>query len=110
MSAVLTVFFWLRLRARIPAKSVDPAGEASLEELERRWEKTRADFRAYLNSLAPDEADRSIVRHPIAGPMNPTELVVFLGRHLDHHLRQIKRIRCADGFSSEGRATGISCR
>lgn len=103
MSTVLALFFRLRLRARIPVKSVDPAGEASLQELERRWDRTRSDYRTYLDSLGPEEADRPIVRHPVAGPMSPTELVIFLDRHFSHHLRQIERIRSADGFPREGR-------
>ena len=36
--------------------------------------------------------------HPVAGPLNLSEGLMFMNRHLGHHLRQLDRIRRHPNF------------
>ncbi len=47
-----------------------------------------------------DESDlrRPAFKHPVAGPLDLSEAMLFLVRHFDHHLRQAGRIRRSPTF------------
>lgn len=101
MARGVSLFFRLGLRAKIPVKAVDPKGEASLDELEKRWAKARGGIKETIDALPAERAERPVVRHPLAGPMTPLELYVFLEKHIQHHMKQIERIGQAEGFPGE---------
>lgn len=86
------------LRVRNPARSTEPGAERPLDEIERDWSEVRSELREALEA-APESALRQAgFKHPVSGPLTLEESLVFLVRHLDHHLVQVERIRRAPGY------------
>ena len=76
----------------VPLPELEPAGGMSLDDLIIRWEAARTGLRRALEQIPPETLTVPICRHPVAGPMDARETLEFLATHLDHHLRQIRRI------------------
>ena len=76
----------------VPLPELEPTGAVSLDDLIVRWEAARKGLRQALEQIPPGAIATPICRHPVAGPMGAREAIEFLAVHLDHHLRQIRRI------------------
>lgn len=76
----------------VPLPELEPTGGVSLDDLIIRWEAARTGLRQALEQIPPETLTAPIGRHPVAGPMDARETLEFLAVHLDHHLRQIRRI------------------
>ena len=76
----------------VPVPELEPMGGVSLDDLIVRWEAARTGLRQALEEIPPETLTTPICRHPVAGPMDARETLEFLAVHLDHHLRQIRRI------------------
>ena len=87
-------------RARVPSPRLQPRGGLSLAELELRWATVGAALRDRVASLGESELRSPKFRHPIAGWLAPVSGFAFLVTHLNHHRRQIDRIRRSPGFPS----------
>jgi hypothetical protein len=81
----------------VPLPELEPTGAVALDDLIIRWEAARTGLRQALEQIPPEAVATPICRHPAAGPMDPRETLEFLAMHLDHHLRQIRRI--AESFA-----------
>jgi len=81
----------------VPLPELEPTGVVVLDELIVRWEAARTGLRQALEQIPPETVATPICRHPVAGPMDARETLEFLAMHLDHHLRQIRRI--AESFA-----------
>lgn len=89
-------------RVKMPSAVVDrvaPTGapfaesRAALAACGDRWHALAAAFPTALESVG-------VFAHPVAGPLSASGSARFAGSHLDHHLRQLIRIRAAAGFPS----------
>jgi hypothetical protein len=80
-------------RLRAPTRDVVPVGGSSLAQLEARWTRARANLRAVLQLMGPEDLSRPFFRHPVIGWLTTLEGLGFLERHVGHHLRQVERIR-----------------
>ena len=58
----------------------------------------RTSLEVYLDSTPASKLSETMFRHPIAGPMNVEQSLLFVTRHFDHHRRQISRIRRSGAF------------
>jgi hypothetical protein len=76
----------------VPLPELEPTGVVSLDDLIVRWEAARGGLRQALEEITSETLTASICRHPVAGPLDARETIEFLAVHLDHHLRQIRRI------------------
>ena len=76
----------------VPLPELEPTGGVSLDDLIIRWEAARTGLRQALEKIPPETLTAPICPHPVAGPMDARETLEFLAVHLDHHLRQIRRI------------------
>jgi hypothetical protein len=76
----------------VPLPQLEPTGTVVLDDLIIRWEAARTGLRQGLEQILPEAVATPICRHPAAGPMDARETLEFLAVHLDHHLRQIRRI------------------
>ena len=83
----------LGLRVKNPAPAATPDADVDLEAVDRDWREVRARLAALLERLGESGRHSAAMMHPVAGPLDLEEALLFLGRHLDHHLRQIGRIR-----------------
>ena len=85
--------FGLRLRLRVPSKSLTPREPESLEALRLRWTMVSDGITQYAGALEPDDLRQPRFRHPVAGWVTVGQGLDFLERHIRHHERQIHRIR-----------------
>ncbi|MBI5580058.1 MAG: DinB family protein [Deltaproteobacteria bacterium] len=76
----------------VPLPELEPTGGVLLDELIVRWEAARTGLRQALMKIPLETLRAPICHHPVAGPMDARETLEFLAGHLDHHLRQIRRI------------------
>jgi hypothetical protein len=81
----------------VPLPELEPTGAVALDDLIVRWEAARTGLRQALEQIPPEAVATPICRHPAAGPMDARETLEFLAVHLDHHLRQVRRI--AESFA-----------
>ena len=100
--ARIGVGFVLRfgIRVRNPAPPTTPDPGMTFEELEPRWSAERNRLRALLAPLDDSALADAGFKHPISGPLDLGGSLDFLACHLEHHLRQLDRIRAAPGFPS----------
>jgi hypothetical protein len=90
---LLYLTFARGVRLRAPTRDVLPVGGSSLPQLEARWTRARANLRAVLELMGPEDLPRPFFRHPVIGWLTTLEGLGFLERHVAHHLQQVKRIR-----------------
>ena len=63
-----------------------------LQELERRWNLVRMEFKQFLESIKDEDIRKLIYKHPVAGRFDIVQCLVFMREHYHHHLPQIKRL------------------
>ncbi len=95
----------LGVRVRVPVRGVAPQVGISLSELQEQWDETRIALKACLNRFTERTVQHTVARHPIGGPLNAVQTLLFLTQHFDHHMRQINRIQRAAGFPAGFTAT-----
>ena len=88
----------LGIKVRNPAPPTTPDPEITFEELEPRWSEERARFGGLVASMDDASLGEAGFKHPISGPLTVGESLDFLACHLEHHLKQIERIRALPGF------------
>ncbi len=86
------------LRVKVPTSRVLPTGTVPLGELEARWLQARQDLESLLATVTDADAGVARFRHPIGGWVSASEGVAFLAGHIDHHARQVGRIRRSPGY------------
>ena len=62
------------------------------ETLKSEWDKTRAEFREFLDSVSDRHLKRKIYKHARVGYLNVHHAVLFFGEHVTHHTPQIKKL------------------
>jgi hypothetical protein len=90
---LLYLTFARGVRLRAPTLAVLPVGGSTLAQLEARWTRARANLRAVLQLMGPEDLSRPFLRHPVIGWLTTLESLGFLERHVAHHRQQLKRIR-----------------
>jgi hypothetical protein len=88
------VIFVLRfgIPVPVPAASMLPSGNRSLNELRRMWDETHEWLKTYVSGLDREGLRRAVFRHPVAGPLTARHAVHMLAVHLHTHTRQIRRL------------------
>lgn len=97
-SVLLWLVFKTGLRVKNPVPEAAPDDEIDLARLLELWSKARGDLESVLAETKERGLEYAAFRHPIAGPWNVEEALVFLVAHLDHHLRQLDRIQSQPAF------------
>ena len=85
-------------RLRAPTRDVLPVGGSSLAQLEARWTRARANLRAVLQLMGPEDLSRPFFRHPVIGWLTTLEGLGFIERHVAHHLHRVQRIRALPSY------------
>jgi hypothetical protein len=86
------------IRVKNPVPEAAPDDDIDLPGLLEAWEQARADLAAVLAETKERGLQYAAFKHPVAGPWNVEEALVFLVAHLDHHLRQLDRIQRHPAF------------
>ena len=85
-------------RLRAPTRAILPVGGSTLAQLEARWTRARANLRAVLQLLGPEDLSRPFLRHPVIGWLTTLEGLGFIERHVAHHLHRVQRIRALPSY------------
>jgi hypothetical protein len=96
--AVLWLILKTGIRVKNPVPEAAPDDDIDLPGLLEAWEQARADLAAVLAETKERGLQYAAFKHPVAGPWNVEEALVFLVAHLDHHLRQLDRIQRHPAF------------
>jgi uncharacterized damage-inducible protein DinB len=83
------------VRVKVPHPSLEPDGSATLGDLVRLWEQERQEMSGLLETVTAENSETVMFSHPAAGPMTAAQAMDLTLVHLDHHRRQIERIRAA---------------
>ena len=59
---------------------------------------SRTQWAAFAAELRPRPPRRALMAHPRAGALRADGAARFIGAHIDHHARQLARLRASDGF------------
>jgi uncharacterized damage-inducible protein DinB len=88
----------LPLKYKKPANVPGPQTDKDLEQLTREWQDAQAKLTAFVESLSEDMLHIPIFIHPFFKFLNIAQTLLFLREHIDHHLKQVKRIARSTGF------------
>jgi len=91
----VSLVFLLRLRVRMPTRRVDPVPPLPLDEVEERWRTVGMELGRRLREAAAHAPARAVMRHPVSGPLSPSDTAAFLLKHMRHHERQLHRTLAA---------------
>lgn len=74
-----------------PPALAEPPETLDLEALVADWGEVRRGWRRFVDTFPPGLADKTVYRHPVAGPLTLDAALRFLVNHLQRHGRQIER-------------------
>ncbi len=85
--------FYLPFKFKAPASMVPMPSEAlaTLNELDSKWAKTRADMFQLISKLQDADMEKELWKHVVSGKMNLYQMVDFFDFHFKRHLKQIER-------------------
>jgi hypothetical protein len=95
---LLYLSFARGVRLRAPTPAILPVGGSSLAQLEARWTRARANLRAVLQLMGPEDLSRPFLRHPVIGWLTTLEGLGFIERHVAHHLHRVQHIRALPSY------------
>lgn len=77
----------------VPDSRMEPGGGATYAALCRTWSAARKRLEQALEDVTEDTLNRPLTHHAVAGALTPVDLLRLIDMHVDHHQRQIDRIR-----------------
>lgn len=91
-SGALSLILKLPLRYKAPSRSAELPERADLEATRCEWEEGRAGWKELVDSLSPEQARKTIFRHPVAGRLTLSQTLRFMDNHIKRHTGQVERI------------------
>ena len=97
--------FALNVALRLPVKYKAPKFALPVQEevyvfenIREQWNEVRDEFRKILDQIDADTDEKLIFKHPVAGRLNIYQTLSFLHEHIEHHFKQVERIRTNPEF------------
>jgi len=89
------VMFILKYNVRVPVPSPTmlPKGLMPLPDLLKEWEVTQKWLKSLIETLEPQDFNKPVFSHPVAGGLTVTQAVLMGHLHLKTHARQIRKRR-----------------
>jgi len=89
----------LRAILRMPYKFKAPKSAGNeripeldtLQEVEARWQKIRAEWTVFFEKMPPDLSEKAAYKHPRAGRLNWLQMLAFFSSHFERHRQQVLR-------------------
>lgn len=81
----------LRFKAP-PVLAIFPTNTTQPAALHAQWQQTRKELAAYLEGIPSGKKKALLFMHPVAGPLTPHQMLVFMTDHLNHHRRQVQQL------------------
>lgn len=91
--ALLWLVLRTGLRVKNPVPAATPRRDFTFTELESFWSATRGDLGSFLEELDERGLHCAAFRHPVGGYFDVERALRFLVAHLEHHQRQLDRLR-----------------
>jgi len=92
--------FWLMkcllnapVKIRNRPSSTAPTLEPDFKDLKLRWDIARQALKKFTETYDEETLNKLVYKHPFAGRLNTLQMVKFFKLHLNHHMKQIKRIK-----------------
>ena len=89
---LLLFVFKIGLKFKAPEVIANPK-QTRLNELENDWNQSRNEMKEFLDQFPGKWENRAIYRHPFVGRLNLYDAMRFFNSHLNHHTRQVYRIK-----------------
>ncbi|MEO5905909.1 MAG: DinB family protein [Saprospiraceae bacterium] len=67
------------------------------QQLDGKWNELRTELKSFIDGHYPQFRSKLVYNHPFAGRMTMLQMLMFFNDHLDHHIRQMKKIMRAVG-------------
>jgi len=96
--AIVRLVLGVGIRVKVRITGVQPEGVQPLEALEARWAKAAQGLKDAFDPLDARSAAGPRFRHPLTGWVSAGEGLGFIVSHINHHARQLRRIRSARGL------------
>jgi len=77
----------------VPDPSMEPDGNATLEDLRSLWQEERRAMAVLLDSVKEGNCNDVMFSHVACGPMTALQMLEIAEVHLGTHMRQIERLR-----------------
>ena len=96
--------FLLKIALALPIKFKAPKVAHVNEEypdfdrMREEWSGIRNDFKKFLINLDENNFKKTVYQHPRAGFLTLKQAIVFMEDHIEHHRKQIDRIRRDKNF------------
>jgi uncharacterized damage-inducible protein DinB len=98
-SAILNLGLKLPLKYKAPRKgNILPTGKTSYLQLRQEWQEVRGNLWEFIRQLSPERMQSAIFRHPFGGYFTIFQTLRFFEEHIEHHRKQIERIRALEKF------------
>lgn len=96
---ILNGFLRLPIKFKAPeAASFEPRDYYDFKEIRAEWDELREAWKEFLDQFDKPSANKLIFKHPIAGKFNVMQTLQFLGEHVEHHVKQVERIKANENF------------
>ncbi len=98
---VLNAFLRSPLKFKAPKAALPVQEEVYVfDNMKKQWDDVRFQFGKIIDQLGNADADKLIFKHPISGKFNIYQTMSFLEEHIEHHKKQIGRIKSSPLFPS----------
>ena len=83
----------LPLKFKAPGRVVESTpAYTSFDQLRSDWDSVRAQLAEILERFPENRLKRKVYKHPFAGMLNITQMLIFFREHITHHQPQIRRV------------------
>ena len=90
---ILYFIFFIGIKFNAPKILVDPIPKnIDLNELKKKWLKSRKSFRLLIKSLDKKHLNKGILRHPLVGRINMKMTLDFTFYHFKNHKKIIHKL------------------
>lgn len=81
----------LPIKIKAPKGLDSPSNEESLEIVEAKWDKVRANWQEFITQIPENQLELGIFKHPLVkARFNIYQTIDFCEAHFDRHRKQIK--------------------
>jgi len=92
-------FWWLQFFLKAPFRikrrptQVTPTLEPNFDDVKLRWDIARKALRKFVDKHDDAILKKLVYKHPFAGRINTLQMMQFFKLHINHHKKQIERIK-----------------
>lgn len=91
---MLNTFLKLPLKYTAPpAAEIQRREYYDFKEVTKEWADVREEYKEFLDNFDIPTSDKLIFKHPAMGRFNIIQTLDFQYEHVDHHIKQIERIK-----------------